>query len=184
MYKASPNKEWRHQVICRVIHWRICIDYGLDHADKWYEHRPEAVVENEEIKLLWDMRIQTDKTLTHDKPDILLMDKIKRKVQIIDIACPFDTRVLEKENEKITNYQNLKLGLERIWNCQEIEVIPIVKVAPGTISKKHIFFEFFTSLTFACNFNLSAGNLGLFEKSSIYFIRRNSDAKKTRHLAH
>ena len=47
------------------------------------------------------MRKQTEKVLKHNKPDILLMDKIKRKVQIIDIACPFDTRVLEKENEKI-----------------------------------------------------------------------------------
>ena len=66
-------KGWRHDAICRVIHWRMCIDYGLDHADKWYDHRPEAVVENEEIKLLWDMRIQTDKILKHNKPDILLI---------------------------------------------------------------------------------------------------------------
>ena len=95
----------------------MCIDYRLDHPDKLYEHRPEAVVENEEIKLLWDMRIQTDKVLKNNKPDILLMDKIKRKVQIIDIACPFDTRVLENENEKITNYQDLKWELKRIWNC-------------------------------------------------------------------
>ena len=83
------------------------------------------------------MRIQTDKILQHNKQDILLMDKIKRKVQIIDIACPFDTRVLEKENEKITNYQDLKWELKRIWNCQEIEMIPIVIGALGTISKKH-----------------------------------------------
>ena len=52
--------EWRHDAIFRAIHWRKCIDNGLDHADKWYEHRPEAAVENEGIKLLWDMRIQTD----------------------------------------------------------------------------------------------------------------------------
>ena len=137
MLAQKQYKEWRHDAICRVIHWRMCIDYGLDHADKWYEHRPETVVENEEIKLLWDMRIQTDKVLKHNKPDILLMDKIKRKVQIIDIACPFDARVLEKENEKTTNYQDLKWELKRIWNCQEITVIPIVIGALSTISKKH-----------------------------------------------
>ena len=49
-------------------------------------------------------------------------------------------------------------------------------VIPGTLFsffnlEFDYFFEFFTILTFACNFNLSAGNLGLFEKSSIYFIR-------------
>ena len=106
-------------------------------SGKWYNHRPEAVVENEGIKLLLDMRIQTDKILKHNKPDTLLMDKIKRKVQMIDIACPFNTRVLEKENEKITNYQDLKWELKRVWNCQEIVVIPIVIEGPGTISKKH-----------------------------------------------
>ena len=41
----------------------MCIDYGLDQADKWYEHKPEVVVENEKIKLLLDMWIQTDKIL-------------------------------------------------------------------------------------------------------------------------
>ena len=83
----KQDEEWRHDAICRVIHWRMCIDYGLDHADKWYDHRPEAVVENEEIKSLWDMRIQTDKTLKHNKQDILLMDKIKKKFQIRVIAA-------------------------------------------------------------------------------------------------
>ena len=50
-------KEWWHDVICRIIHWRVRIDYGLDYADKRYEHRPEMMVENEKTKLLWDMRI-------------------------------------------------------------------------------------------------------------------------------
>ena len=35
----------------------------------------------------------------------------------------------------------------------------------------NIFLEFFTFLTSARNFNLSAGNLGLFEKNGICFVR-------------
>ena len=96
-------KDWRHDAICRIIHWQMRIDYGLDHADKWYKHRPEMMVENEETKFLWDMSIQTDKILKYNKSGILLMDNIKKKAQIIDIACPFDSQVREKENEKITN---------------------------------------------------------------------------------
>ena len=34
---------------------------------------------------------------------------------IIDVACPFDTRVKDKEQEKIENYQNVKWELKRIW---------------------------------------------------------------------
>ena len=33
-----------------------------------------------------------------NKPDIVVMDKKERKCLIIDIACPFDTRISEKEN--------------------------------------------------------------------------------------
>ena len=33
---------------------------------------------------------------------------------------------MEKENEKIKNYQDLKWELKRIWICQEIVVIPVV----------------------------------------------------------
>ena len=40
------------------------------------------------------------------------------------------------------------------------------------------FLELFTVLFFACNFNVSAGNLGLFENSSIYFIRSNVNSMK------
>ena len=81
------------------------------------------------------MQIQTDKVLEHSRPDIVLMDKDKRNVKIIDIACSFDTRVVEKEQEKIAKYQDLKWELNRIWNCREVLVIPVVIGALGTISR-------------------------------------------------
>ena len=31
-----------------------------EHSEKWYEHTPEGAVENEEIKILWDINIQCD----------------------------------------------------------------------------------------------------------------------------
>ena len=32
-------------------------------SDKWYEHSPKSVEENEEVKLLWDFTIQTDREI-------------------------------------------------------------------------------------------------------------------------
>ena len=38
----------------------------------------------------------------------------KRRVcQIIDVSCPFDTRIAEKEREKIDYYQDLKVEYKR-----------------------------------------------------------------------
>ena len=70
-------------------------------------------------KLLWDFKIQTDNKVEHNKPDIVVLDKTERKCMIIDVTCPFDIRVKDKEKEKIENYQDLKRELKRIWNCAE-----------------------------------------------------------------
>ena len=62
------------------------------------------------MKLLWDFRIQTDHHLDHNRPDIVVMEKASRVCQIIDVACPFDTRIAENEREKIDHYQDFKRG--------------------------------------------------------------------------
>ena len=36
----------------------------LSAVTKWYEHSPKSVEENEEVKLLWDFTIQTDRQIT------------------------------------------------------------------------------------------------------------------------
>ena len=65
-------------------------------------------------KLLWDFKIQTDNKVENNKPDIVVLDKTERKCMIIDVTCPFDIRVKDKEKEKIENYQDLKRELKRI----------------------------------------------------------------------
>ena len=54
---------------------------------------------------------------------------------IVDVACPFDTRVQDKEREKVEKYQDLKRELKRIWQSQEIVTIPIIIGTLGTVSK-------------------------------------------------
>ena len=57
---SSSNKEWRHDVIAKVIHWKLCKINDLPHAEKWYEHKPESVAESDQVKILRDFKIQTD----------------------------------------------------------------------------------------------------------------------------
>ena len=59
------------------------------------------VLENDEVKLLWDFSIQTEKRIEHNKPDIVVLDKKKKLCLVIDVACPFDTRIKRKGQEKI-----------------------------------------------------------------------------------
>ena len=39
----------------------------------WHEHTPADVVENDEVELYWDLTIQTDMTVAHNSPNIILV---------------------------------------------------------------------------------------------------------------
>ena len=64
------------------------------------------------------------------------MKRKKRDCWIIDVACPFDTRVEEKEQEKLTKYQDLRREINKLWNCRNVNTIPIVVGALGTVGKR------------------------------------------------
>ena len=53
----------------------FCKKNGLEHTEKWYEHLPEEVVENEEVKVLLDIYVQCDNMIEARRPDIILIDK-------------------------------------------------------------------------------------------------------------
>ena len=75
------------------------------HVSKnWYEHEPEAVIENNQCKILWDFEVQTDHVIKERRPDLVVVDKGKRICQIFDFEIPYDAKVTEREIEKITKY--------------------------------------------------------------------------------
>ena len=67
------------------------------YKDKWYEHSPKSVEENEKVKLLWDFTIQTDRENHHGRPDIVIHKTKVKETIIVDIAVPGDSNVLQKE---------------------------------------------------------------------------------------
>ena len=106
---------------------------GLPHTKSWYEHRTDKVVENEDVKVLWDFDIQVDKFIEARRPDIILVRKKKKECIIIDIAVPGDIRTQMKEDEKIEKYENLRREISKLWGVQPT-VIPNIIGALGTTS--------------------------------------------------
>ena len=80
------------------------------------------------------LQIQTDNKIKHNKPNIVVLDKIECTCLIIDVACHFDIQVKDKENEKIENCKDLKRELKRIWKLRKATVVPIIIGALGTVS--------------------------------------------------
>ena len=67
-------------------------------------------------------------------PDMVIIDKTKNECKIIDFACPFDSRIEEREKDKMKGY-DLKRQVKKIWNMP-VKVIPVVVGALGTTPKK------------------------------------------------
>ena len=59
------------------------------------------------------------------RPDIVV-DKVQKETMIINVAIPGDTRVYDKEREKIDDYSLLKEEIVRLWQIKKVVVIPIV----------------------------------------------------------
>ena len=108
---------------------------GIHVKSKWYEHQPEAVIENDSCKILWDFTIQTDHFITARRPDMIFIDEKHHECQIVVFAIPYDTRVDDKEVENIEEYLDLARELKKVWNIRVI-VVPLVAGAMGTPAKE------------------------------------------------
>ena len=131
---AQTDYKGRHDKVAASLHWSLCRHFGFPHAEKWYEHRAEKILENERCKLLWDFDLKTDRVISARRPDLLIVDKESREATIIDVAVPGDSRVASKETEKQTKYRDLAIELQRLWELRKVKVVPIVIGALGAVT--------------------------------------------------
>ena len=61
-YKKIAQREYkrRHDTVAKLVHWKLCGKHNLERKEKWYEHCPERIVEDYNVKLIWDVIIQCD----------------------------------------------------------------------------------------------------------------------------
>src|SRR6266550_6280119 len=62
---------------------------------KW-ELKEKQILENEEVKILWEVPVRTDKKINANRPDIILINKQEKTVKLIDITVPQDYNIQKK----------------------------------------------------------------------------------------
>ena len=92
-------------------------------------------MEDDDVKLIWDINIQCDNVMEARRPDLILVAKNEKSCLTIDVAIAGDCRIREKEVEKIEKYQKLKRELKRLWLLKTVEVVPVVVGPLWCISK-------------------------------------------------
>ena len=57
------------------------------------------------------------------RPDTVVVDKVKKETMSIDVAIPGNTRVCDKEREKIDKYSLLKDEIAWLWQMKKVVVL-------------------------------------------------------------
>ena len=66
---------------------------------------------------------------------MVVVDKKERICKIIDFAVPGDSRIEEKEKDKIEKYQDLGRELQKMWNVK-VKIISLVVGSLAAIPKQ------------------------------------------------
>ena len=88
-YSKLAQREYKtwHNSVGKVIHWEMSNTFYFDHTNRWYVHNPEAVLENDNHKLLWDFGIQTDLLISVRRSDLIIINK-KENFQSCGLCFP------------------------------------------------------------------------------------------------
>lgn len=129
----------RHDNVAKILYLEL-IKKHLSKVDNppYYKYTPDAVVENQHVKLYWDRGIVTDKAVKHNRPDITLL--VRNKIcYLIDVAVPATTNLRSTYAEKIRKYTDLAIELKHQWKVDKVITVPVIisatAVIPTTLNK-------------------------------------------------
>jgi hypothetical protein len=97
-------------------------------------HPTKPVRQHEDITVLWNQGVQTDREVLTNRPVIIIKNKKDKICLLIDVAIPSDRNVIQEESEKELKYKNLSIEIQRMWNSKCF-VIPVITGATGIVTR-------------------------------------------------
>ena len=131
--KLVQNYKTGNDWVGKVIHWEIWMRFKFDHTNKWYMHKPAAVLENDTHKLRWDFDIKTDHLISTRKPDLIIINDKKRHLQNCRLSC---TGWPQNKTETKNKYLGLARELKKKLWSMKMTITLIVIGALATVTKR------------------------------------------------
>lgn len=155
-FRATLIKR-RHDSVAKHLYQALCTKYKLKTIH--YTQEIPSVQENESCKILWDVPMTVRRELRCNRPDIVLVDREKKQILIIEVAVTWRTRLVKMHDYKFCKYalnsmavegdngewtipshidRNLRGELEELNPGYSVKVLPIIIGACGeTMSKTY-----------------------------------------------
>ena len=113
---------------------KILNHYNIKTTTKWYEHQPKTVTENEKATILWDMQVNTDRTISVNKLNIIIKDRREKTCMLIDMAVPSDRNTSIEVAEKLSKFKDLEIKITKMWGMKS-QIVLVVIGALGVVKK-------------------------------------------------
>ena len=95
----------RHDKMWSRIHWDLHKKFGIEFPDKWFDHLPRSVCSTNDgsFEIYWDRKIEVGKGLEHNKPDLIVVDKVNKNGSLL--TSPY-LGMLTSRRKKLTKLQD------------------------------------------------------------------------------
>lgn len=127
----------RHNNMGKVVHQLLCLQKDLiQHFTPHHVYTPKTVLENQHSKVYWDLTLITDRGVEHNRPDMVVWDKLNKTATIIDFAVPQDNNLAKTYAEKIRKYEALAHQMKDMWKLKSVIIKPLVITVNGLVHRK------------------------------------------------
>ena len=110
--------------------------WNMEKYIPWYQHQPTQVAKNNSTKILWNFSIQTDHEVINNKPDIIVVDKINKTANLIEVTVSNNCNICNKPLQNVRAYTNLSGDINTLWNLNKVQITPVIVGAMGTFYNK------------------------------------------------
>ncbi|MGL5717959.1 MAG: hypothetical protein ACRCX2_33460, partial [Paraclostridium sp.] len=126
----------RHNEVVRCLHFLYANKFGIKRSKRIRSHSIKEVVSNKHCEIWVDTTIRTEIRIEHNRPDLMIKDKRKNIITLIEVGITNPDLVSQVENEKKRKYDILANELSLLYKC-EVVIIPYVLSWDGMVTKYH-----------------------------------------------
>jgi hypothetical protein len=91
----------RRDRVYTYLHHSIRKTLGIETTENWYSHIPKSVCQNEDITVLWNQGVQTDREDLANTSDIIIKNMKDKICLLINVAIPSDRNVIQESEKKL-----------------------------------------------------------------------------------
>ena len=115
----------RHNEVVKCIHLLLCNKYGIKRTKKLRNHSVQEINSNSEVEIRVDTTVATSTKQSANRPDIIVHDKKRKELIIIEVGITSQDQLQKVENEKARKYDVLAKELGAMHSCKT-RIIPYV----------------------------------------------------------